>query len=297
MYPDHRVNYFAGLSLEVVNERLILNNKTLSDADLAVEPGAARYLRQTANLTATSFANRTVALRGYLQSWMYFDEFRDEIRAMFTFKEHTLTTAKAAILAGLAGLVNTTALQNHTQLPTLVGIHVRRGDILQEPHKAGGQVPASEEYLLRAALRYQRKFAPVIFIVISNDIQYCRNLFLEDNFVFVTGTSLEVDMAIMTLVDEMIMSVGSYSWWGAYLNDQATDVSYFRDWPRKGSGFANALNATEYFLPSWRAGVWINRVETEVALRVYMKNMTPCISCPSVVMSLWWTELGDLHLS
>jgi len=255
MYPDHRVNYFAGLTLEVTNERLLFNNKTLSDSDLAVEPGAARYLSQTSNLTVTSFANRTVALRGYLQSWKYFDEFRDEIRATFTFKEHTLEAAKKAILAGLSKLENTTALKGHSKLPTLVGIHVRRGDILQEPHKSGGQVPASEEYLLRAALRYQRKYFPVMFIVISNDIEYCRRLFLDSNFLFITDTSLEVDMAIMTLVDEMVMSVGSYSWWGAYLNEQATDVSYFKDWPRNGSAFGNALSATDYFLPSWHARI------------------------------------------
>ena len=177
LYPDHRVNYFEGLTLEVGAEKSVFITRTLHNDDLMFEPGAARHLHATSNLTATPFANRSVALRGYLQSWMYFDEFRDEIQTMFTFKERTLTAAKAAILAGLSGLVNTTALQNHTQLPTLVGIHVRRGDILHDPHKAHGQIPASEGYLLRMAMRYQRKYHPVVFVVISNDITYCQSHF------------------------------------------------------------------------------------------------------------------------
>ena len=76
-------------------------------------------------------------------------------------------------------------------------------------------------------------------------------IFTDDNFIFITGTPLEVDMAVMTLVDEMIMSVGSYSFWGAYLNEQATDISYFLDWPRNGSELAGLTNKTEYFLPTW----------------------------------------------
>ncbi|OQV14009.1 putative Galactoside 2-alpha-L-fucosyltransferase 2 [Hypsibius exemplaris] len=256
MYPDHRANYFEGLALEVTAETNLYPNRNLTDDDLMFEAACSWYLNDTANLSTTKFANRTVALRGYLQSFMYFDEFREEIRTMFTFKEHTLNAAKDAILQGIQGLDNTsTALHNQTKVPTLVGIHVRRGDILHDPHKAHGQTPATEQYLLRTALRYQRKYAPVLFIVISNDIAYCREVFVDDHFVFISGTPLEVDMAIMTLMDQMIMSVGSYSFWGAYLNGQATDISYFRDWPRPGSDLARITNKSEYFLPSWHGRI------------------------------------------
>ncbi|OWA51038.1 putative Galactoside 2-alpha-L-fucosyltransferase 1 [Hypsibius exemplaris] len=249
---------FEGLALEVASQAEILDNNSIGNYDAILrEEGCCIFNNATENLAHSKWANKTIALGGYLQSWRYFDNIRDEIRRIFTFKRSIYEAAKIAILNGIDPLINRSAtiLQNQRTIPKIIGIHVRRGDILLDPHKSGGQVPATEEYLLSTVLEYQAKYSPAIFVVVSQDSDYCRKLFTRDHFIFIENTSAEIDMAIMSLMDEMIMTVGSYSFWGAYLNEQATDVTYYKNWPRPKSKLANQTHAQDYFLPTWHGRI------------------------------------------
>ncbi|XP_055336134.1 galactoside alpha-(1,2)-fucosyltransferase 1-like [Paramacrobiotus metropolitanus] len=173
-----------------------------------------------------------------------------EIRALFTLKETIQREAINAILEGMNILRNRDMLFTSVQA-VRVGIHVRRGDIVNDAAQtAHGHVAATEEYLLRMAQRTQRRYPSAVFFVLSNDIEYCQRLFREPNFIFVAGKAAQVDMAIMTFMDVMVMSVGSFGWWSSYLSD-AQEVFYFKDWPRNGSEFARGVAAEDYFLPAW----------------------------------------------
>ncbi|OWA51037.1 hypothetical protein BV898_15539 [Hypsibius exemplaris] len=219
---------FEGLALEVASQAKILHKNSIGSYDAILrESGCSIFNNETDDLSRLHWLNKTVVLGGYLQSWRYFDNIRDEIRRIFTFKRSIYEAAKIAILNGIDRLINRSATirQNQKAIPKIIGIHVRRGDILLDPHKSGGQVPATEEYLLSTVLEYQAKYSPAIFVVLSEDLDYCRKLFTRDHFIFIENTSAKIDMAIMSLMDEMIMTVGSYSFWGAYLNEQATDVT------------------------------------------------------------------------
>ena len=159
---------------------------------------------------------RNVILAGYMQSWKYFDSYRDDIRSMFTFSGHVFNASLRAIERKLVNFLNNNrTVEKQTdaplRMPTLVGIHVRRGDILDPGQAAHGHRPATEEYLLRAALHFQRVYAAVVFVVISNDNAYCKRLFTEPNFLIMdSGTPAEVDIAVLSLMDHIILSVGTY---------------------------------------------------------------------------------------
>lgn len=249
--PEPRLLLFEGINLKLVSEKKIFPAGKLDKWSLH-EHGPGKFASEMHNLTKL-FPNNTVVVRGYLQSWKYFDHVRDEIKAMFTFKEQTLSIANERIITGLRHIINLPVAHNNETF-RLVGIHVRRGDILRDPHKEHGHVPASDQYLLRTTLQVQIKYPSAVYFVLSNNISYCKDLFPSGNFIFVENVSPEVDMAIMSFMDVMIISVGTYGWWGTYLSD-AQEVFYYKDWPRNGSNFQKSVNLEDYFLPSWQGKI------------------------------------------
>ncbi|XP_055340024.1 galactoside alpha-(1,2)-fucosyltransferase 2-like [Paramacrobiotus metropolitanus] len=240
--------HFANFSLE----RLNMSTFVGSDDQQAIQNVTLREIsagKYTPSLTNISI-DKNVITDGYLQSWKYFNAYRDDIRSLFTFKEDVYNRTLKIIEPLFDNYVRNSSADS---LPTLVGIHVRRGDMATSVQVKYGHRPASEEYLLRAVLRFHQDYDSIVFIVVSNEIDYCRELFTGfPNFLFVENSSPEVDMALLTLMDHIVLSVGTFGWWGAYLSD-AKRVFYFKNWPRSGSEMARLFNVEDYFMPSWTA--------------------------------------------
>lgn len=250
LQPHDRENYFTHLHIE--KKSLI---EAFGTADLEkvknftyqVEPWA-RYNPIVENISKCEFPS--VMLDGYLQVLRYFDQYREDIRHLFTFNDQIMRSAISVIQERVGKYMELPSAGHLTRLPNLVGIHVRRGDILREPHRTHGHEPASEFYLLKAALYMQMHHAPVLFMVLSNDIEYCRGVFKGDNFLFIEHHPEDVDMVILTLMDYLVLSVGSFGWWGAYLSD-AREVMYYKNWPRNGSKMAEGIEPKDYFPANW----------------------------------------------
>lgn len=241
--PDARANFFEGFSLPIMKVEDGFSDHKLYETGAAVFSPHLLFANQT-------FPARNVTLYGYLQSWKYFAHIRDEIRLTFTFGENVMRTAKKSVQDLMENLP-IELFRNASELPVLAGIHVRRGDILEGGGKEHGHVPATAEYLLRMVSLVEEKYGAVIFIVVSNDGAYCKDIFRQKNIAFVKEGSAEVDMAIISLLDVIVLSVGTYGWWGAYLSD-AKDVFYYKDWPRNGSAMQKVINHDDFFLPDWQ---------------------------------------------
>ena len=94
-----------------------------------------------------------------------------------------------------------------------VGLHVRRGDYVlnQDQYRLVGVEFAKK------ALNYFEK--DTTCIVFSDDIAWCKkNLNFRDNIFFVEGKTEIFDFYFMTLLDDIIISNSTFSWWAAYLN-------------------------------------------------------------------------------
>ncbi|XP_055333944.1 galactoside alpha-(1,2)-fucosyltransferase 2-like [Paramacrobiotus metropolitanus] len=201
----------------------------------------------------TLYHNVSISLDGYLQAYRYFDLYREDIKQLFLFNVEIFFTAISLISNLLDDyLKRTPSTKNWKNLPNLVGIHVRRGDILEERYRAEGHEPATEAYLLRATLHMEMAYAPALFIIVTNDVIYCRKVFKGDSFLFVEHQTEDVDMAMLTLMDYIVLSVGSFGWWAAYLSD-AREVYYYKYWPRNGTQMHKELVPEDYFLQSWTA--------------------------------------------
>ena len=93
-----------------------------------------------------------------------------------------------------------------------------------------------------------------LFVVLSDDTEYCRTKLvplLPKNCCVVLDTlSAEEDMAVLHLMDGVIISSGTFSWWSAY-GGRAAVVIYFKNWIRQGSVLSSLYNETDYFPPWW----------------------------------------------
>ena len=103
-----------------------------------------------------------------------------------------------------------------------VGIHVRRGDYLNEPEFRG---ICGVEYYQKAIKDVLSDGKKHTFFIFSNDMQWCRGnldpLMAGHDLRFVTGNTVKQscwDMFLMTHCKDLIIANSSFSWWGAFLN-------------------------------------------------------------------------------
>lgn len=170
----------------------------------------------------------------YLQSFKYLQLAGREIRSAFRFQQPILDRAHDALRFVRANTAT-----------ALVGIHVRRGDIQIVPYL---QTPPAA-YYRRAMQHFSVRFrGNVVFVVASDDMEWCRENFQD--VTFLENNKPAVDLAALSLADHMILSVGTFGWWGAWMG--AGDVIYYKDaivmdHPTN----INQINLQDYYPPTW----------------------------------------------
>jgi len=141
-------------------------------------------------------------LMGYFQTEKYFEHCSDLILGMFQFDNKIKKQAEN----------NFPSFPNDVEF---VSIHLRRGDYvgLQQFHPI-----MDADYYFDAMTQFMD--GNYCFLIFSDDITYCKELFGEqENIVYIEGNSAEVDMCMMTMCDHNVIANSSFSWWGAWLND------------------------------------------------------------------------------
>lgn len=141
-----------------------------------------------------------VTLNGYFPSYKYFQNVEQELRQDFTIKEDILKAARK--------------FHSNTWYP--VCISVRRGDFLNFPTKH----PVCDA-------AYYQKCIDIIgrdrqYVVTSDDIEWCKQTFVGDNFIFQDAVVDRLDkpwfdFAVASLCDDFIISASTFSWWAAWL--------------------------------------------------------------------------------
>lgn len=149
--------------------------------------------------------NNDLYCDGYWQSSKYFESVAGSIRQNFSFSSIDPRNVDYS---------------NHLNAVNSISLHVRRGDYLSDHlHQAG----CTEEYYRNAIDRMRNGIDHPIFIVFSDDIHWCKQMFGEkgNDFEYVdwnTGTKSYQDMFLMTRCKHNIIANSSFSWWGAWLN-------------------------------------------------------------------------------
>lgn len=138
------------------------------------------------------------SLGHYYQDPVYFDKYRNKIRSLFS-----------------SGIPDKT---------DKVAIHVRRGDYVNNPF----YVDLSKTDYYEKAIAH---FPNEKFIVFSDDIKFCEEYFIGDEFEFCYLPEIE-SMNLMASCKGIIMANSSFSWWSAYLSN--AKVVYPRLWYTDG---------------------------------------------------------------
>lgn len=182
--------------------------------------------------------SHNITLNGFLQSWKYFQHIAPTIREKFTFQPFYRNLAKT-FLDSIG-----------SKSRTLIGIHVRRGDFTQHYYSRCGYTYANASYFQRAMELYRKDFKNALFVVISDDMRWCKENIAASDVIYSLFSDPITDLALMSMCDHVIMTGGTFGWWGSWL--AGGKVIYLKDWPMPGSWLdLYGMVKEDFFLPGW----------------------------------------------
>jgi len=183
--------------------------------------------------------NDDLIFRGCFHSEKYFLNFKNEILSLFSYEDIELNKKYQDIL----NLNNTCSL------------HVRRGDYLTLPQN----YPIHDACYYKEAIKHFNN--DTIFIVFSNDIEWCKNNLNKlslNKFIFIDNNKDYEDLYLMSKCKNNIITNSTFSWWGAYLNqNQNKKIIAPKIWFKDNYLNEICLNNTNGFLEDLIPESWI----------------------------------------
>jgi hypothetical protein len=149
-----------------------------------------------------------IKIQGYFQSHLYFDKYRNDILDLFKMdiESENFITNNYPIL--------------FNKNITCISIHVRMN--------YGNSINYNFNYFEETTNFFIKKFPNVHFMVFSNNISSIKNWFNNKNlYTYVTGNIDYIDLWIMSLCKHNIITHSTFSWWGAYLNNNPDKIITF----------------------------------------------------------------------
>lgn len=147
---------------------------------------------------------------GYWQSENYFKKYRNDILDLFKFPE--LSSEFANIKQEI---INANS----------VSIHFRRGDYVKNEHIKSVHGICDFKYYQKASDFIYKKQKNIKFFLFSDEPDWVKNNFKSNiNYTVInTGHSI-TDMMLMSLCKHNIIANSSFSWWGAWLNQNPDKI-------------------------------------------------------------------------
>ena len=175
-------------------------------------------------------------LNGYWQSELYFKNYAQEIREIFSFFDGL--DKKNLLIA------------NDIEKNDSISIHIRRGDYLLKQNNIFNQ--DLSEYYIKAIQETSKCFSnPKYFIFTDDPLWVTENLIIDCAHIVVDvnhGVKSFFDMYLMSLCKANIIANSSFSWWGAWLNNKKDKIVY-----APNNWFKDKLICTDDLFPnSWK---------------------------------------------
>jgi len=166
-----------------------------------------------------------IHLYGYWQSEKYFRDIRKTILEDFTFV-YPLSQRNQKILHEIKKLNS-------------ISVHVRRGDYVIDPKTRELHGDCGSEYYKQAFEIISKKISKPVFYFFSDDVDWVKknlsasegkNVYVDWN----TGDKSYADMQLMSACRHNILANSSFSWWGAWLNQNKDKIvvapkNWFKD--------------------------------------------------------------------
>jgi len=160
------------------------------------------------NVTKNSY------IHGFFQSEKYFNHIEKELREDFQFKNPPDSTNQELIEK-----INST---------NSISLHIRRGDYVQKKRYQNVYATCSLDYYKKGVELIAEHFPNPTLYIFSDDIEWVKeNLKLPYESVYVshnTGAKSYEDLRLMSLCKHNVIANSSFSWWGAWLNDNKEKI-------------------------------------------------------------------------
>lgn len=153
-------------------------------------------------------------IEGYFQSEKNFLVIEEKVRKEFTFKKEF----ESEIFL---------AEENKIDKTKSVSVHIRRGDYVSDFKTNIAHGVCSREYYERAIALVRTKIENPTFYFFSDDIEWVKKEFGEHpEFKYVSNPGLEdyEELMLMASCAHNIIANSSFSWWGAYLNQNPSKI-------------------------------------------------------------------------
>lgn len=175
--------------------------------DLLVEEPYYHYTPEFWDEYARDFRDKNVDILGWLQSERYWEDCNEQVRDMFRFNKELVQHVRARFRKVLT--------------KETIAISIRRGDFATHP----GFYLLPLEYYLQALQAHFPEHAKKHIIIFSDDFAFCKTFIRRSaNVFFASGADAIEQLCLMSLCDHFIISNSSFSWWGAWLGEQAGSI-------------------------------------------------------------------------
>ncbi|MGJ8742959.1 alpha-1,2-fucosyltransferase [Polaribacter sp.] len=145
--------------------------------------------------------------KGYFQTEKYFKKIRAILLTEFVLKNELATSTKE-ISKEILSLENTCSL------------HIRRGDYVSDKKANSVHGTCDLTYYKKAIETINKKYNNTHFYIFSDDISWTKENLTIENATFIDHKTIpHEDMYLMSLCKNNITANSSFSWWGAWLNN------------------------------------------------------------------------------
>ena len=159
-------------------------------------------------------SHESILLPEYAQLPLYIAPLISEIRQILQFKEHIVDESQRLLHIVSKGVKNI----------TYVGVHVRRTDYKGHLKYLYNAYMVKPDFFLRQMNLLRSKYKSIMFVVVSDDPEWCERELNGDDVVVMKTNSPVQDLAIMAACNHSIIDYGTYGMWGAILSGGDTFV-------------------------------------------------------------------------
>lgn len=210
-YKTRLLECFSLSNIKILNENdfnsAVKNGKVYNVKETIMEFDE-KLINEIKSIDLTQYD--IININGYFQSEKYFTYIKEDVLNDFKFNDNIENIANGIIDKYKKGNI-------------LISLHIRRGDITT---LKAANPPLTLSYI-KNSIEYMNEQIKenIIYLVLSDDIKYCKEILKGDNIVFIseennTKSTIEneyIDMCVMSKCNHHILSGSSFSWWGAYL--------------------------------------------------------------------------------
>ena len=177
-------------------------------------------------------------LKGYWQSYKYFLGYEEIIKKIFSFSPEYIN--KNYEIINLLSKKETTS------------VHIRIGDYKNNSSSNSFHGTLDIEYYYNSIKRICEKKGDSLFLIFSDDINWCKaNFKLDVPHLFIDASisdNVINDFFLMKSCNNNIISNSSFSWWAAWLNDYNNKIVIG---PKNWFNIGNKNNTSDLFLSNW----------------------------------------------